>query len=411
MLNQNDIIILRELAQKYMAIATQPSQEKTRQMWFSLNRLEMKKPMVLIDQMPWNELEDETLICQVSDPFWRGVEFSLRQKIYKMTHLPVDMVLTPYILVPRPIEDHGYGTRYGLQYEVERLGAENAVNAMHFTDHLSTEEDLEKIKPCTVLWDREEEERRKETAHMLFDGICDFRMQGTYLHMGIWDWIAHAKGVTNCYMDLLDQPEFIHAVMQRLTDCVADTIDQLNAIQGFNASSTDMHCSHTFSDDLPNDADYATSDQAWAFGLAQLFSSVSPEITAEFEVPYMQQLFPKFGAIYYGCCDRLDDRMEYIDKMPNIRKISCSPWSDREHFAEVLPKKYVMSNKPNPSFLAMESFDEQVVRDDLRRTMEAAKRYNVPLEMILKDISTVKKDPSRLWRWAEIAAEETANFE
>ena len=103
--------------------------------------------------------------------------------------------------------------------------------------------------------------------------------------------------------------------------------------------------------------------------------------------------------------------MEYIDKMPNIRKISCSPWSDREHFAEVLPKKYVMSNKPNPSFLAMESFDEQVVRDDLRRTMEAAKRYNVPLEMILKDISTVKKDPSRLWRWAEIAAEETANFE
>jgi hypothetical protein len=42
--------------------------------------------------------------------------------------------------------------------------------------------------------------------------------------------------------------------------------------------------------------------------------------------------------------------------------------------------------------------------------MDAAKRYNVPLEMILKDISTVQNDPTRLWRWAEIAAEETANF-
>lgn len=410
MLNQKDIAVLRDLAQKYMAIATTPQQEKTRQLWYSLNRLDMKKPMVLIDQMPWNELQDETLVCQVSDPFWRGVESSLRCKIYKMTHLPVDMVLTPYILVPRPIVDHGYGTRYGLEYEVERLGKDNAVNSMHFTDTLSTEEDLEKIKPCTVLWDKEEEERRKETAHMLFDGICEFRMQGAFLHMGIWDWISHAKGVTNCYMDLLDQPEFIHAVMQKLTDCVSDTIDQLNAIAGFDAASTDMHCSHTFSDDLPMDANAATSDQAWSFGLAQLFSSVSPEITAEFEVPYMQQLFSRFGAIYYGCCDRLDDRMDIIDKMPNIRKISCSPWSDREHFAEVLPKKYVMSNKPNPSFLAMESFDEQVVRDDLRRTMEAAKRYDVPLEMILKDISTVRNDPSRLWRWAEIAAEETANF-
>jgi len=27
--------------------------------------------------------------------------------------------------------------------------------------------------------------------------------------------------------------------------------------------------------------------------------------------------------------------------------------------------------------------------------------------LILKDISTVKYEPQRLWRWAEIAAEET----
>ncbi|MBQ3084218.1 MAG: hypothetical protein IJC46_02025 [Clostridia bacterium] len=31
-------------------------------------------------------------------------------------------------------------------------------------------------------------------------------------------------------------------------------------------------------------------------------------------------------------------------------------------------------------------------------------------ELLLKDISTVKNDPARLWRWAEIAAEETASF-
>ena len=30
--------------------------------------------------------------------------------------------------------------------------------------------------------------------------------------------------------------------------------------------------------------------------------------------------------------------------------------------------------------------------------------------VILKDISTVRGDQTRLWRWAEIAAEETANF-
>lgn len=102
--------------------------------------------------------------------------------------------------------------------------------------------------------------------------------------------------------------------------------------------------------------------------------------------------------------------MELVEKLPNVRKISCSPWSNREQFAERLSKKYIMSNKPSPALLATDIFDEQLVREDLRRTMEASKNHNVALEMILKDISTVRGDQTRLWRWAEIAAEETANF-
>ena len=75
-----------------------------------------------------------------------------------------------------------------------------------------------------------------------------------------------------------------------------------------------------------------------------------------------------------------------------------------------LNKKYIMSNKPNPALLAAPTFDEEAVRTDLRRTMQAARENGLALEMLLKDISTVKNDPARLWRWAEIAAEETASF-
>ena len=127
-------------------------------------------------------------------------------------------------------------------------------------------------------------------------------------------------------------------------------------------------------------------------------------------MPYMKQIFSHFGAIYYGCCERLDDRLEIVDMMPNIRKVSCSPWSDREQFAERLPKKYVMSNKPSPALVATDSLDEAAIRNDIRRTIRAAKANGLSLELILKDISTVRKDPSRLFRWAEIATEETQNF-
>ena len=51
--------------------------------------------------------------------------------------------------------------------------------------------------------------------------------------------------------------------------------------------------------------------------------------------------------------------------------------------------------------------DEDAARRDLRRTIKAARANGVPLEMILKDVSTVRYDPKRLWRWAEIAIEES----
>ena len=65
-----------------------------------------------------------------------------------------------------------------------------------------------------------------------------------------------------------------------------------------------------------------------------------------------------------------------------------------------------MSNKPTPALLATDSFNEDAARSDIQRTIAAAKRHRRPLEMILKDISTVRNDPKRLWRWAEIAMEE-----
>ena len=232
------------------------------------------------------------------------------------------------------------------------------------------------------------------------------------LHSGLWDSITFWKGVESCYIDLLDRPELIHAILDRFTNAFVSQIEQINALGVYDVNSHLCHCSHTFSDRAPGsdrDPNRATTYDGWTFSMAQLFTSVSPAINAEFEVPYMSKIFTHFGAVYYGCCERLDDRLDIIDRMPNIRKISCSPWSDREHFAAVLPKKYIMSNKPNPSYLAGSVFDEDVVRKDLRRTIEAAKANGLGLELLLKDISTVEKDPRRLWRWSQIAMEETMN--
>ncbi|HOQ29735.1 MAG TPA: hypothetical protein PLH36_13435, partial [Armatimonadota bacterium] len=64
---------------------------------------------------------------------------------------------------------------------------------------------------------------------------------------------------------------------------------------------------------------------------------------------------------------------------------------------------FVLSRKPNPAFLAAETWDPAAVERDLRETRDACARHNCPLEFILKDISTVRYQPQRLWEWSEIA--------
>lgn len=402
---------LRTLASRYMAHALSDKNNEKRELWRALNNLGMKKPMIAIDQMPWNELDvDGLLVCTVQNPYFRHVEWNLRMEIYKWERCPADMVLNPYILLPRPISNTGYGVAY--QIHTLSIDDKSAVRAMTFDNVFEEMEDVEKIKTPIMGIDRNAEADVIATAKDIFAGIAPVKMQGITLHVGVWDFITQWMGVENCYIELMDRPELMHAIMERLTTTTIAQIEQINELGLYDVNTNMCHCSYTFDDTLPQkdcDLDNPTSKNGWAFGLAQLFSSVSPAITAEFEVPYMQRIFPYFGAVYYGCCDRLDDRLDIVDRMPGIRKISCSPWSNRENFAANLPKKYIMSNKPNPAILAEASFDEEAARADIRRTIKAAKAHDLGLELILKDISTVKYQPERLWRWSEIAVEETVN--
>ena len=153
-----------------------------------------------------------------------------------------------------------------------------------------------------------------------------------------------------------------------------------------------------------------TSQNSWAFGLAQLFTTVSPDFFNEFEMPYITRMAKHFGMIYYGCCDRMDDRLEFVKKIPNVKKVSCSPWSDRNNFAANIGPDLIMSSKPSPAFIASESVNWDVVKDDLKATIYAAKSNGVNLEFILKDISTVHHQPERITKWAEIAMQLVENY-
>ena len=412
-LTEKEKRILKDLGSKYMGFASLPVQEEKLKLWKALNRSQMQRPMVCIDQLPWNELNiNNELTCFINEPYWKNIEIDLKRKIYKWNHFPVDMVLEPFITIPKSIHSSGYG----LTADVERLELKKDTTAasQHYTDILNEYDDIEKIKDLSFTIDDNHSEVHMQEAGELFDGIAPILQgHGISFHLGIWDYLTTLMGIENAFFEIIDRPEFVHACMERITQATTAGINQANKLKIHDDINNLCHCSYIYTDKLLSNFGQGkdpTSENCWAFGMAQLFTSVSPKVTEEFELPYITRMAEHFGMIYYGCCDRLDDRMDIIKKIPNLKKVSCSPWSDRKRFAEKIGNKLIMSNKPTPASIANEYVDWSEVRSDLEQTVDLAKSNNVNLEIILKDISTVHADPKRLTKWAEIAMEVVENF-
>jgi hypothetical protein len=123
----------------------------------------------------------------------------------------------------------------------------------------------------------------------------------------------------------------------------------------------------------------------------------------EFVFQYQLPMMELFGLNCYGCCEPIQDRWQYIKDIPNLRRLSVSPWCDQEKMADYLGKNYIFSRKPNPSPVCT-NFDEEIIRNDIHNTLKIAKD-NV-LEIIMKDTHTVLNQPERITRWVEIARNE-----
>ena len=171
-----------------------------------------------------------------------------------------------------------------------------------------------------------------------------------------------------------------------------------------------MHCTPALSYDLPVKEHYTARD-VWCRAMAQIFAVVSPDMHEEFDLDYTQRLFDRCGLAYYGCCEPLHNKIDRLRRFPNLRRISITPWADPDVAADQMGSDYVFSCKPNPAFVAGASFDPEPVREEVRRVMNACRRNNTPCEFVLKDISSVAGDVSRLTQWVQTVNEVIDEFE
>jgi hypothetical protein len=221
-----------------------------------------------------------------------------------------------------------------------------------------------------------------------------------------WDELIRWWGVEEAMLDLTERPEMVSAIFERLVEaylCQLDQWEALNLLSLNNDNTRVGSGGYAYTDELPAagfDPNRVRAKDLWGCATAQIFGSVSPKMHWEFALQYEMRWLERWGLTYYGCCEPLDAKMGILRRIPNLRKVSMSPWINIDRAVKTVGTDYVMSRKPNPAVVAADDWVPEVARQQLTEFLEKTRGCHI--EIILKDISTVRYKPQRLWEWEKI---------
>ncbi len=405
--------VLRQLAWKYYEIANSSKNKENIKLHRAVNNLRQIRPVVLIDELPWHEMninDELTLLCE--DPYLRSIEWFFRTNLYRHKYFPADMVVPPFVPVNKVIETSGVGIE--VEENILPTDEDNHIVAHQFMDVLATEDDLAMMHNQVVTYNKTETMERYNKVGEILGDIIPVKLVGVgYYAFAPWDQISRYRGVTNLLIDLVERPDFMHKMVRKLTDISLSYLQQLEDLELLDNSAYSLHCTPIFTSDLPNkdpDSSKITRKNIWGRGTAQIFGSVSKEMHDEFDIPYMIETIGQCGLSYYGCCEPLDKKVDIVEKIPNLRKISITPWADVNVAAEVINTRYVLSSKPNPSAVAVPRLDKGNLRKEIGTILDACKRNNCSCDIVLKDISTCCRRPENIFEWEQTVMEMVNNY-
>lgn len=408
---------IRELAAKWMELAALPVMQERKRAWRAVHDLKAYRPVILFET-GWIEgfVSDAELVCQ--DPFLRTVERNMRVTLRQAAELGDDLVVEPY---------YQLGWRmllsdYGVPIEVRSAQCKEESMAYSFSFPIRSPDDIDRLRPRTFAVDREKTLRMRHSLEEVAGDILPVRV-GNYdpfayefdvgefgdlgftgnFFFGLTWQLYRFIGNQRLLYWAIDAPDAIHRLMSYLLEDRIALFDFLEKERLLSLNTDGQMAgprSYGYVSDLP-DPDSSVDvklKHLWAWAESQEFEMISPAMYQEFVLPYLAKLSERFGLVYYGCCERVDDRLEGIIRaIPNLRSVSISAWSDFRRSAEILGKRFVYSRKPKPAYISGPDPQWDLLEKDISDTYAAARDCN--LEILFRDVYTINGDLPRLRRW------------
>lgn len=398
--------ILRELAKQYAELAASDANTERINRIKDMHSLKQVRPPLYFGQIPWHELNasgELTLICESENA--RNMERYFRENLFQWKYFQGDMILENAWNVQKSYTESGIGLV--IIEETKATNAKNNIVSHHYEDQLDTEEKVEAVKLPVIEAHPEKDKANLELVHEIFDGILPVKLRGHQIYYQPWDLIARFRGIENCLMDMMDNPDLIHKIIKKFNDVYAARFNQMEAQGLLDYRYPSMNCTPTYTHELPapdHDGNTVRFKDVWWCGTAQLFVSASPAMNDEFNLQYLKPFMEKCGMSYYGCCEPLDRVIPYLKQIKNLRKIGASPWTNLRSQAEQMGGDYVLSRKPNPALVSA-VINPAAVKKEITETIEICRENKTPFEYVLKDISTVNNRVDNLVEWTKIVTD------
>ena len=409
----NDANRLSALAGEWMEIAQSPDIAEKKRLWKATNDLKQERPMLLFETfMIAGYIGENDLFC--TDTTLRSVEKHLLHHIRHYREVKDDMVIDPYFRMGWETSASNYGVDI-----VER----HAENSMAYLSNfpIRTPGDISKLRTRRFFVEKEatlnlagvldeifgktlpvktgnRDTLSNERGYYPFNGLYS-----SYLTMDLFKLI----GNDNLLLWTYDHPDSLNEIMRYLTD---DRKRQIKWMidEDILTPNTDGQFGGPFSygyvSGLPGSDKEGKTEPAdcWIWSDSQETAMISPAMFNELFLPYIAEIANQFGHTYYGCCEPVDDRIEYILKaINNIRVFSVSAWNkDYEKLAQVIGRDYVFCSKPNPSLVSGKRPLWNEAEKEVANVWKYAKNSNV--EFVVRDLYDVGGDNGRGAIWTRM---------
>ena len=180
----------------------------------------------------------------------------------------------------------------------------------------------------------------------VYGGIMPVRKVGqTHIWFTPWDYLIRWWGIQEAMIDLVERPELVHAGVERMVDAWMVELDQFveQNLLALDCNNTRIGSGgYGYTSKLPGedfDPTYVKPHNMWGCSNAQIFSEVSPQMHWEFALKHDLRWLERWGLTYYGCCEPLDRKIDILRRIPNLRKISVSPWCKTDRLIEKIGRR------------------------------------------------------------------------